>query len=134
MLSLYRRVMTPVQVAHMHVTAYPGHNDMLGIAEVVPPPPPLTPSRRTLGCPAHPVSKHTAFHPLPAISSVAAAGTASGDRACNEVPLAYCPSQCCRGGLDLPVPDVCSNICCASCNRGRLALGCWHGLNPPRSA
>ncbi len=36
MLSLCRRVMTPVQVAHMHVTSYPGHADNLGVAEVRP--------------------------------------------------------------------------------------------------
>lgn len=36
MLTVWRRVLTPMQVAHMNVTSYPGHTDILRIAEVPP--------------------------------------------------------------------------------------------------
>lgn len=34
MLTVWRRVLSPMQVAHMNVTSYPGHTDILRIAEV----------------------------------------------------------------------------------------------------
>jgi len=35
MLTVWRRVLSPMQVAHMNVTSYPGHTDILRIAEVL---------------------------------------------------------------------------------------------------
>ncbi len=116
MLSLYWRVLTPMQVAHMTVTALPSHSDMLGIAEVSPLPSP--PFFAHSPPPAVPRGLHAHRLPsVPVMSSPAAAGTASADRACDQLPLAYPYLQRCRVGLGLTEHHVCS-IFHSLCNLG----------------